>query len=126
MALALDNRMTPVQIEAQLKKSGRTLQVKNEELKELGVKKAEAEKIYRIELAKKYLELKPNYPATLVSDLARGDKYIAQLKQERDIADVLFDACREKIKDLRDEIGIMRSLLAQQRMEYENAGSTGT
>lgn len=101
----LDNRLTPVQIEAQLKKSGQTLQVKNEELKELGVKKAEAEKNYRVELAKKYLYLRSQkFPVTLITDLARGDEHIAQLKQERDIADVFFDACRDKIKDLREEM----------------------
>lgn len=122
----LDNRLTPVQIETQLKKSGQALMFKNDELKELGVKKAEAEKSYRVELAKKQLELRANnFPATLINDLARGDKLVAKLKFERDVAVSMYEACREKIKDLREEIGIMRSLSASQRAEYENTGSTG-
>ena len=118
----LDNRLTPAEIEEQLLNSKQMLQEKNDELKVLGIRKAEAEKAYRIQLAKKYFELRDKkYPVTLVPDLARGDEDVSELKLKRDISDMLYEACRDKIKDLREEIGIMRSLMTQQRFELENA-----
>ncbi|WP_427340630.1 hypothetical protein [Caloranaerobacter sp. DY30410] len=103
-------------------KSGQALQEKNKELKELAVKKAEAEQAYRIALAKKMLELKTEgMSVSLINDLARGDKIVAELKMQRDISESLYDACREKIKDLRVEIDIMRSMLTWEREEYKNS-----
>lgn len=118
--------MTPAQIMKQMVKSGQALQQKNEELKELAIKKAEAEQAYRVALAKRILELKTDgMSVSLINDLSRGDKTVAELKMQRDIAESMYDACREKIKDLRSEIDIMRSILTWEREEYKNSNIGG-
>ena len=54
---------------------------------------AEAERAYRVELAKSMLKLRVDgMAATLVPDLARGDERIAALKTERDLAKGSLDA----------------------------------
>lgn len=68
----------------------------NEDAKNEGLKLAKAENSYRCELAKKIAKLQSEkQPATLIRDLARGDKEVADLKEVRDIAEVLYKAANE-------------------------------
>lgn len=54
---------------------------------------AEAESRYRQALAERIVELRADgQPTTLAGDLARGDKNVARLKRERDIAEGMKDA----------------------------------
>lgn len=77
---------------------------------------AEAEMKYRIAFAKKILLLKnEGYPATLIGDLCRGDKEIARLRFERDVAEVDLKANQEAIQVYKLKA---RSLEAQIDREY--------
>ena len=85
-------------------------------LKKRGIAKAEAEKNYRIELQKEMLRLKADgVPVTGMSDLARGNELVANLKMKRDIAETLYDTAKQQIYYLKIEIGIIENMMAAER-----------
>ena len=90
-------------------------------LKERGGSKAKAEHDYRVALAKEILiQRDAGQPVTIISDICRGDKTIAKLKLERDIADVLYDTAYEKIRTLKMELNILDNQL---RSEWKGDGN---
>ena len=71
---------------------------------------AAAEREYRIALAEKMLELREQgQPATLVPDLARGDRKIAHLKFDRDAKEAVYKAAQEAIQSYKLQIRITES-----------------
>ena len=75
--------------------------------KSRGREKAEAERKYRIELAKEMLILRDDKkPATILSDLARGKEEIAQLKFIRDYAETLYESAQQYIYLKKKELDI--------------------
>ena len=98
--------MQDLQIE--MSKLRETLNLAITELKKRGMDKAEKEMDYRIGLQQEILKHRANGIAvTIISDLCRGDKRIAKLKMERDIADTLYETAREKIHSTKLEIKII-------------------
>jgi len=86
------------------------------ELKKRGRTKAEAEAIYRTGLSKQILiHREEGIPVTIISDVCRGNEYIAKLKMERDIADVLYETCKQKIYQLKLELGIIENQMNMER-----------
>src|SRR5699024_12645468 len=68
------------------------------ELKTRGINKAKAEADYRTALAEKILvERDKGIQVTIINDVCRGDKRIAKLKMERDMAETLYDTCLQAI-----------------------------
>ena len=68
------------------------------ELGKRGRARANAEHDYRVALAQEMLKKRDaGYPATLIGDLCRGEKHIARLKFERDVADTMYAAALEAI-----------------------------
>jgi hypothetical protein len=89
------------------------------ELGKRGRAKAEAERNYRVALAKIILiERNNGTPVTIISDICRGDKEIAKLKFERDVADVMYSAAMEAIQTYK--LGI-RMLDSQIDREWHRA-----
>lgn len=112
--------MYPAEIIENLGKAVRTLQEETENLKALGEEKSVREMEYRKGLAKEILSLRAEkMSVTLIGDISRGN--VADQKMRRDIADSLYDACKENIKTIRVEIETLRSLLAWQKEELKNA-----
>lgn len=71
---------------------------------------AEAERLYRMELAKEITKLKADgMPATLILDVARGN--VAELKFKRDLAEGLYKASIESSKALQSEMSGLQSIL---------------
>ena len=67
-------------------------------LKARGRMSAQADHDYRVALAKKLAELRAEgNPVTHLLDIARGEKEVARLRMERDIAETMYDSCREAI-----------------------------
>lgn len=84
----------------------------NSELKKLGVKKAQAEKAYKVKQAEEILKLKSEkYPATLIMELVKGNEEVAELRMQRDIAESAYNACINAIVNLRLEIETIKSKL---------------
>ena len=112
--------MTPAEIMKGLQDKNRQLTMKNEELIDLAEAKAQAERDYKTGLAKEILSLKAEgQSVTLIDKLANGTAHIAELKMKFDIAEAVYNACREKIKDLRTAIDTYRSLLSFLKSEME-------
>jgi hypothetical protein len=109
---------TPQQYIDGLEKKNRALTVKNDELSDLSEKKAQLERDYNILMATTVLRLKAEgNTATLVPTLAKGDRVVADAKYRLDVADGVYRACLESIKDIRSHIDTYRSLLTWLREE---------
>ncbi len=86
------------------------------ELKSRGATKAKAEADYRVALAEKILiERNKGVPVTIISDICRGDEEIANLKMERDIAEVLYETCLQAIYATKLEINMVMDLMSAER-----------
>lgn len=91
------------------------LEVALKECKNRGRAAAEAEQKYRMKLADKILELRDQkLPATLIGDLARGDKDVAMLKFERDCAEVVYDNAREAVNVYKRQIDVLREQIERE------------
>lgn len=89
------------------------------ELKVRGVAYSQAERDYRVALAEKMLKERDNgIPATICSDICRGDKTIARLRFERDCAEVVYKSALEAINAMKLQI---RILDAQVEREWGHA-----
>lgn len=81
---------------------------------------AKAERTYRISLATKLIELKASgVAATLCSDLARGDEIIAQLREERDKAEVWYKSSLEHIMASKLEVKILEGQIEREWTKNE-------
>ncbi len=81
-------------------------------LKKRGQDKAQAEHDYRVALAQEILiQRDAGQPVTIISDIVRGDKAIAKLKLERDIANTLYETAFEKIRISKMELNILDNQL---------------
>ena len=113
--------MNPQSIMDGLQEKNRQLTMKNDELSELYITQAEAERQYNIAYAKKVIKLRMDgEPVTLTKELAKGDGVIADLFYKMRIAEGVLNACREKIKDIRSAIDTYRSLLSWLKAELES------
>ena len=64
-----------------------------------GRENANAEMEYRVALAEKILiERDKSTPVTIISDVCRGDRKIAKLKFDRDVAETMYDVAKESIQ----------------------------
>lgn len=87
-----------------------------DEIKARGKAKAEAERDYRVELAKKILELRAGgTPVSIINDLARGDEKIASLKMKRDIEESLYDSNMQRIYECKINIDWLQSQIEAER-----------
>lgn len=93
----------------------RMLDVAIAELKMRGQKYAEAEKAYRIALARRILdEREKGTPVTIISDICRGSTQIAGLRFERDCAEVVYKSAMEAINSMKLQIRLMDSQLGRE------------
>lgn len=107
----------------QLEKSKLVLESLVEEIRKRGYKKAQTEREYRRSLAKKELTFKTrgnNFPANMVSDMARGDEAVSELRYQRDIAIIEYEVCKDKLRNERGQIEALRSLIAWDKATYLN------
>ena len=104
-----------------LTEKNRQLALKNDEIKELAEKKAATDRDYSIAYAKEVMNLKlEKEPATIIPTLAKGDILVADLRYKADIADAVYRASIEKMKDIRINIDSYRSILAFEKAEMFN------
>lgn len=113
--------MNPNDIVDKLNKNLSSLSRGNVELKTLGIKKAESERLYRTALAKKILLLRlDKYPVSLINDLARGDEEVSKLRFNRDVSESNYYCCKSSMDSLKTEIEVLRSKLAWLKVEFKN------
>ena len=93
------------------------------EMKERGTKLAQAEHDYKVALSQRLTELRAEgQPVTHLADIARGEKRIASLRLNRDIAQGLYDSSKEAIHMYKLKIRVLENQFAR---EYEFAGKGG-
>ena len=110
--------MTPDEVMNGLQEKNRLLTSKNDELIQLLDAAATARETYNIAMASKVTELRISGESIgIIKELVKGDKVVAQLQYKWDIADGVVLACRERIKDIREQIGSYRSILTWLREE---------
>ena len=86
------------------------LDISVKQLRKTGSEYAEAYTKYRIELAKKLVEVRDkNTPVTLCSDLARGDVNVARCKFEEISKEAIYRANLESINSLKLRIKIIQN-----------------
>lgn len=113
--------MQPSEVVDKLNAAMLLLQDSNMELKKLSIKMAEAKKEYSIALAKEILKLKQQgCQVTVLLQIAKGEKTVAQLRFNKDVAESSYYVQRDTIDNLKAEIDTLRSLLSFMKMEYEN------
>jgi hypothetical protein len=96
----------------------RKLLMKLEEYADLKEKAGKSERDYRTALATKMLSLRVDgTPVTIIPDLARGDKVVADAKLQRDIDDGIADACKESIRGVRASMSSIQSLISTRKEE---------
>jgi len=89
------------------------------EYRERGLKFATCEFEYRKKLSERLVVLRSQgQPVTHLADIARGEKEIAQLRLERDIAESLYKSAEEAINAYKLEIRVLESQLQR---EWGNA-----
>lgn len=114
--------MTPDEIMKGIQEKNRMLTIKNSEYAVLVEKRASAERDYQIALATTITKMKiDGQAATLIPNLAKGDRIVSDLKYKFDVAEGIERACLESIKDIRSAIDSYRSLLAWNKAELLRA-----
>jgi hypothetical protein len=112
--------MELAQLEKELMEKAGWLVTKLTEQKKLVIDHAHAEEAYRIALASKITELKlEGEKVTIISDIARGDKTVAGLKRDRDIAKGVSDACKSSIHSLQATMSGIQSLISTKKEEMK-------
>lgn len=84
-----------------------------DEMRIAGREMAQAERDYRVALAKKIWDLRTSgIPVTIINDLARGDEEVAMLKLKRDASETDWKTCIEvvnttklKVRVIAEQIG---------------------
>ena len=107
-----------------LEKSKETLDELTVELRKRGYSLAVAEREYRKALAVKELELRSkgnSVPANLAYDIARGTPNIAELRYKKQVLEIEYDVCKDKLRNERSNIEAIRSLIAWDRANYLNS-----
>lgn len=80
-----------------------------------GKVKANAEREYRVALAKMLLIYRDaGLPVTIIGDVCRGEPKIAQLKFERDLSETEYFCCIELVNSIKLQIRIMESQISRE------------
>lgn len=99
----------------ELSNKTRLLDAAIRELKARGSSYAQAERDYRVAMAKRILvERDKGTPVTIISDLCRGDAEIAKLRFERDVAEVVYKSAQEAINGYKLQIRILDSQIERE------------
>ena len=107
-------------LEKHLLQDRQFLFMKLKEMKDCVIKAAESERAYRVALSQKMTEFRAEgTPITIMGDLCRGDKVIAKLKLDRDIARGMSDACRQSIISLQSSISGLQTLISSRKAEMQ-------
>ena len=85
------------------------------ELGKRGQRYAQAEHDYKVKLSQQILiERDKGVPVTIISDICRGNKEIAKLRFERDVAEVAYKAAQEAINSYKLQIRILDSQISRE------------
>ena len=111
------------ELRSELTQLRKNLALKANDYKALCEEYPHKEAEYRMALATKQMELRAeNVPATIIQDLARGDRHVAKLRLDRDIAKGVKDACRSSQNAIEIAINAIQTEINSELREHELAG----
>lgn len=85
------------------------------ELPKRGRVSAQTEHDYRVAMAQETLKLREaGYPVTVIGDLVRGNRAVAKLRFERDVALTVYEAAQETIRVWKLESTLMEAQIARE------------
>lgn len=97
-----------VDLISEIGQKSRMLDAAIKELGKRGRAYAEAERNYRVSMARKILEEREKgTPVTIISDVCKGNPEIAKLRFERDCAEVVYKSAMEAINGYKLQIRIL-------------------
>jgi len=86
-----------------------------QELGNRGRTHAKSEQDYRIALAQKILaEREKSTPVTIISDVCRGDREIAKLKFDRDVAEMVYKSALEAVQVYKIQIRVLENTIERE------------
>lgn len=93
----------------------RQLEEKIEQFKIRGIKKAEAEKNYKVALSKEALRMKVelDYPVTLIDKVVYGSDAVAEARFQRDVCESTYNNTLEEINCIKTQIRILEAQIKQ-------------
>ena len=81
-------------------------------LRKNGTELAQKEHDYKVKVATRVFEMKDEgTPATLINLVIYGDREVAKLRLDRDIAEVVYNANQESINSLKLQLRLIESQL---------------
>ena len=84
-------------------------------MKDNGIALAQAEHDYKVAQSKEELRMRDaGLPVTILGDVVRGLPTIADLRQNRDIAQVCYEASKENINALKLQIRILQNQISME------------
>lgn len=111
--------MNPEVIINKLEYKVKELTFRNKELEKLGIIKDRLEATYRCELRKELLSLLLNNTRiSIIGDIARDNGKIAQLRINRDLAEIRYYSMKSSIENIKFEIEVLRTMLTWLRVEF--------
>jgi len=100
---------------AELKQNIKLLNTAIKVLRKRGAKYARAEHDYKVALSQQIIIERDNkVPVTIISDICRGDRTIARLRFERDVAEVTYKSALEAINAYKLQIRIIENQLQRE------------
>lgn len=92
-----------------------------QKIADAGCQLAKNENKYRTTLAVKEWELRANgIPVTILGDLARGDKQVAELKLLRDSSEAMYRTAIEKNNTIKKAIDTLRDIIKADYYQRES------
>lgn len=107
--------MDGMQLYQELDQKTHMLDVAVRELRTRGTALAQAERDYKVALAKAILEERAKgTPVTIIGDVCRGKQEIAKLRFERDCADVLWKSALEAINSMKLQLRLLENQISRE------------
>lgn len=96
------------------------LSVSGKQMAKYGQEKAQAEHDYKIALRQEALRLRTteDMPVTLIDKVVYGTPEVAEKRFKRDVAETMYETCRESINVLKLKVRILDAQIAR---EWGNA-----
>ena len=99
----------------EIQHNSRILEDSIRELKTRGANYAKCEHDYRVRLSKRLMELRADgEKVTHLADIAKGESETAKLRMERDIAESLYESCKEGINVYKLKLRLLEGQLTRE------------
>ena len=85
-----------------------------------GIRKAEAEEVYRREYSKALFYLKSGeikYPSNLLTELAKGK--VSKLLESKERTDMEYELVKDKLRNVRIDIEVLRTFLSYSKEQMK-------